>query len=100
MCANCGLPLAPGHWTEAGSASPPERVRARFRRAQILKSILAAYGLTAYDDGVTPGLTVATRTGHNELVADLAELWSAAERMSGHVIDPLDPRFIREDGTL
>jgi hypothetical protein len=58
--------------------------------------VLSAYGLTAFDDGVTPGLTVATRTGHHEIVADLAELWSAAERMSGRTIDPLDRRFIGE----
>jgi hypothetical protein len=96
MCANCGLPSAPGHWTEAGLASPPERMRARFRRAQILRSVLSAYGLSAYDDAVMPGLIVATKTGHHELVADLAELWSAAERMSGRTIDPLDPRFIGE----
>lgn len=96
MCANCGFPSAPGHWTEAGSASAGDRIRARFRRARILQSVLPAYGLTAYDDGVTQGLTLANRTGHHELVADLAEVWSAAERMSGRAIDPLDPRFLGE----
>jgi hypothetical protein len=96
MCANCGLPSAPGHWTDAGLASPHERVRARLRRARLLQSVLSAYGLSAHDDAVMPGLMIATKTGHHELVADLAELWSAAERMSGRTIDPLDPRFIGE----
>jgi hypothetical protein len=94
MCANCGFPAAPGHWTEAGAASASDRLRARFRRAQLLQSILPAYGLSAHDDGLVPAITVATRTGTQEMVADLAELWLAAERMTGQAIDPLDPRFL------
>ena len=93
MCANCGFPSAPGHWTEAGLASASDRIRSRFRRAQVLQAVLSGYGLTAHDDGAIPGLTLATRTGHHEMVADLAEVWAAAERMSGRRIDPLDPRF-------
>jgi hypothetical protein len=93
MCANCGFPAAPGHWTEAGAASAPDRLRARFRRAQVLKSVLPAYGLTAHDDGVIPGMVLATRTGDHAMTADLAELWEAAERMSGRAVDPLDPLF-------
>jgi hypothetical protein len=97
MCANCGFPSAPGHWTEAGSAGASDRIRARFRRAQVLQAVLPAYGLTAHDDGSIPGITLATRTGHHELVADLAEIWTAAERMSGRAVDPLDPRFLGKD---
>jgi hypothetical protein len=94
MCANCGFPSAPGHWTEAGAATASDRIRARFRRAQVLAKILPAYGLTAHDDGVTLGLVVATQTGNQEMVADVTEVWAAAERMAGRVIDPLHPRFI------
>jgi hypothetical protein len=97
MCANCGFPSAPGHWTEAGSASASDRIRARFRRAQVLQAVLPAYGLTAHDDGAIPGVMLANKTGNNELVADLAEVWTVAQRMSGRVIDPLDPRFIGAD---
>jgi hypothetical protein len=32
------------------------------------------------------------------MVGDVNEVWQAAERMSGHVIDPLDPRFLAEAG--
>ena len=42
MCASCGFPAAPGHWTEAGAATAPDRLRARFRRAQVLQSVLPA----------------------------------------------------------
>lgn len=97
MCANCGYPAAQGHWTEAGTASAADRLRARFRRADILKTVLPAYGLTAHDDGMIPGVTVSTRTGDNVMAADLAELWQAAERLAGRPIDPLDPQFLCDD---
>jgi hypothetical protein len=96
MCASCGFPAAPGHWTEAGAANGPDRLRARFRRAQILQAVLPSYGLTAYDDGLIPGMTVATLTGDQALTADLDEVWRAAERMSGQPIDPLDSRFLSD----
>jgi len=99
MCANCGFPSAPGHWTEAGAATASERLRARFRRAELLRRILSPYGLTVHDDGIIPGMTVSTRSGHHEMVADLAELWSAVEHMCGRKFDPLDPAFTGPDGT-
>ena len=97
MCANCGFPAAPGHWTEAGAATAADRLRDRFRRAQVLQAILPGYGLTAHDDGIIPGITVATRTGNHVMVADLTEFWAAAERIGGKVVDPLDPRFTCAD---
>jgi len=97
MCANCGFPSAPGHWTEAGAATPADRLRARFRRAERLRAILLPYGLTVHDDGMVPGMTVSTLSGHHVMVADLAELWSVVERMSGRTLDPLDPRFTRPE---
>jgi hypothetical protein len=95
MCATCGFPAAPGHWTEAGSAgSAHERVRARFRRAQILQSILPAYGLSAHDSITTLGITLSTQTGIHTIVPDLAALWDAVEALSGHRVDPLDSRLL------
>ncbi|MBA3520149.1 MAG: hypothetical protein H0T75_21495 [Rhizobiales bacterium] len=95
MCATCGFPAAPGHWTEAGfGPSPHERVRARFRRMQVLQSILPAFGFSAHDSIQTPGIVLANLTGSQVIVADLAELWTAAERLGRQRIDPLDPRFI------
>jgi hypothetical protein len=32
-------------------------------------------------------------TGNQVIAADLSELWTAAERLGSHRIDPLDPRF-------
>ena len=98
MCSACGFPAAPGHWTEAGAANASERLRARLRRAQILKSVLAPYGLTAHDDGQVAGITIATLSGQQTIVRDLAEVWSTAERLGGRVVDPLDRRLLGSDG--
>lgn len=94
MCSACGYPAAPGHWTEAGAANTGERLRARFRRAQILQRVLSAYGLKAHDGGLVPGIQLSSLTGDQAIVRDLAEVWVAAERMSGKTIDPLDPCFV------
>ena len=94
MCANCGYPAAPGHWTDAGAADPGERMRARFRRARILSAVLRPYGLTAHDNGLIPGVQIATLSGSHAMAHDLAEVWAAAERLSGRPVDPLDARFL------
>lgn len=74
MCASCGFPAAPGHWTDAGAATAHDRMRVRLRRARLLQTILSGYGLTAWDDGVIPGITVATKTGNHVMTADLRVL--------------------------
>ena len=97
MCASCGYPAAPGHWTEAGIADRSEKLRARFRRAEILKSVLGAYGLTAHDGGLIPGIQVGSHSGHQVIAEDLAAVWRVAEQLAGRPIDPLDPRFTGRD---
>lgn len=97
MCANCGFPAAAGHWTEAGAASAPDRLRSRFRRAQVLQSILPAFGLKAHDGGLVPGIQIATFSGSEVIAGNLDEVWATAERMNGAPIDPLDPRFLAEE---
>lgn len=98
MCANCGFPAAPGHWTEAGAEKSHDRILARFRRASVIRSILAPNGLTAHVDGATPGITVSTMTGNQEIVQDLSEVWKVAEKLSGRPVDPLAAAFIGADG--
>ncbi|MFO1047240.1 MAG: hypothetical protein U1E52_04990 [Geminicoccaceae bacterium] len=94
MCNACGNPAAPGHWTEAGVATPADRLRARLRRAESLRRILRPYGLTAHDDGAVPGIQLATLAGATVIVPDLEALWVEAEHMAGRAIDPLDPRYL------
>lgn len=94
MCSACGFPATEGHWSEAGAVNAHQRLRARFIRARKLNAVLQNYGLSAYDDGQTPGIQIADRTGQVILARDLREVWIAAEKLSGKVIDPLDPRFM------
>lgn len=94
MCANCGFPAAPGHWTEAGAELSSDRLRARYRRASLLREVLRSHGLTAHDDGATPGITVSTQTGRHEIVPDLAAVWAVAERLTGRPVDPLGPDWV------
>lgn len=94
MCSACGFPAAPGHWTEAGAASPHDRLRARFRRAALLQALLKPYGLTAHDGGQVPGIQLSTLSGAQTILPDLQALWAEAERLAGAPIDPLDPRFL------
>ncbi len=94
MCSACGFPSRPGHWTDAGGATPGERLRLRFARVAAINRLLAPYGLKAHDDGVTPGLQLFAPGGARELVADLEALWSAAARLVDQPIDPLSPRAL------
>ena len=94
MCSSCGFPAAPGHWTDAGASETHDRLRARFRRAQILQGVLKPFGLTAHDGIHVPGIQLSNLSGSHTIVRDLAELWKEAERMTGSAIDPLDPRLI------
>ena len=98
MCASCGLPMAPGHWTEAGAATAHDRLRARFRRSQVLNAVLPAFGLSAHDGADVPGIQVGTLSGERRIVRDLEELWAVAEQLAGRPLDPLDPRLIGRSG--
>jgi hypothetical protein len=93
MCASCGYPIRPGHWTEAGAPEAHDRLRARFRRADVLNKVLRTYGLTAHDGAQVPGIQVGTLSGNQTIALDLAEVWTVAERLAGRPVDPLDPRF-------
>lgn len=94
MCANCGFPAAPGHWTEAGADQSHDRLQARYRRAGLLRNVLRSHGLSAHDDATTPGITISTQTGNHEIADDLSGVWQLVERMSGRPLDPLAPEFV------
>ncbi|MES2666602.1 MAG: hypothetical protein V4712_10910 [Pseudomonadota bacterium] len=97
MCNACGNPAVPGHWTEAGASTPSDRLRARFRRAQILQTVLKSYGLTAHDGGIVDGIQLSTLSGSSVMVENLTALWVEAARLAGTPIDPLDARFLTDD---
>lgn len=94
MCGACGFPAAPGHWTDAGAATPHDRLRARLRRARLLRALLRPHGLTVHDGGEVPGIHLSTLSGIQAILPDLEALWVEAERLSGKPVDPLDPRVL------
>lgn len=89
MCNACGFPARAGHWTDAGLDTPHDRLRARFRRAQVLARELRPYGLTAHDDGVTDGVILSTLAGASVIVTNPVDLWPTVERLAGRAYDPL-----------
>lgn len=91
MCASCGFPPAPGHWTEAGAATPHDRLRERFRRVDILQKMLKGSGVTTHDGGLIPGIQVSSLTGAQAIVPNLEALWAEVEKLRGHPFDPLAP---------
>jgi hypothetical protein len=94
MCSACGYPASPGHWTEAGAANTSDRLRSRFRRAEVLQKVLSVYGLKAHDGGLVPGIQISNQFGNQIIARDLAEVWVTTEQWTGRVVDPLDPHFL------
>ncbi|MEO9576288.1 MAG: hypothetical protein ABJ263_05710 [Tateyamaria sp.] len=90
MCSACGYPAALGHWTEAGAATPHDRLRERFRRVQVLQKVLKGSGVTAHDGGMVPGIQVMSLSGAQTIVPDLEALWAEVEGYRGRPFDPLD----------
>lgn len=70
-----------------------ERLRARFRRAEVLRRVLRAYGLNAHDGGLVPGVQVSDNAGSQVIARDLADVWVVAEKLAGRAVDPLDAAF-------
>lgn len=91
MCSGCGFPAAPGHWTEAGAATPHDRIRERFRRVQVLQKALKGTGVTAHDGGMVAGIQVMSLSGAQSIVPDLEALWAEVDALRGRPFDPLDP---------
>jgi hypothetical protein len=55
---------------------------------------LAADGLQVKAANLWSGFRISTEAGRFETAQNLEEAWVAAERMLGHAVDPLNPRFI------
>jgi hypothetical protein len=101
MCALCGMFGSQDHWTDS-AASPAAfasrteaHTRHRERQActRLANLVLGQYGLKLSDWSGNAYL-LASRTGRTVIVNDLAQLWSAAERLAGRPCDPLDERLV------
>jgi hypothetical protein len=96
MCALCGVLGGKDHWTEplrregvyVRFNDPAARRRERARRIAEADVILKLFGLTL-EDWQADSYVLRTLTGKTEVVADLAALWPAAEKLAGRPLDPL-----------
>ena len=100
MCALCAVLGRSTHWTDAtgrvefeADGNKITRRYERARRAALIKPMLNYIGLDLNDWGGSSWL-INDRSGKNEEVYQLTEIWATAERLAGHVCDPLDPDLI------
>jgi hypothetical protein len=101
MCALCGVLGGKGHWSDSASApavfagrtEPHTRMRERQTRARILNAVLKDHGVVVKDWSGNAYLLTG-RTGRTAIVDTIAEVWPAAERISGRLCDPLDDRYL------
>ncbi len=101
MCALCGVLGGKGHWTDSASApevfasrtEPQTRLRERQARVRIVNAALKHQGVVAKDWSGSAYL-LTSRTGRTAIVDTVADVWQAAERISGRVCDPLDEQYL------
>jgi hypothetical protein len=101
MCSLCGVFGGKGHWSDsasapaafAGRAEPQTRAGERQARVRILNTVLRHHGVGVTDWSGTSYL-LTSATGRTAIVETIAELWGAAERLSGRTFDPLDERYL------
>jgi len=87
MCGLCGV-LMSEHWAEEGGGR-----RARGFRVSLLNRILDHYGLEL-SDWAGSVYTLRDRKGRVAVVSDIGMLWTEAEKLAGHTLDPLDPSLL------
>jgi hypothetical protein len=93
MCSLCGVLAGADHWSDTAAApegSTPSQLRQL--RTRLANRVLAHYGLKLTDG--PGGLMLTSATGQSALVAHLGALWTAAERIAGKPLDPLDSELI------
>ena len=66
----------------------------RQRRIALVNMMLRPYRLQLSDTGSS--LALRGPTGRTELVETLAHVWTAADRVSSSVIDPLDDHLLEQ----
>jgi len=97
VCVLCYTLTGEERWSD-GALGSQSRASDRARRRHLLGTILGTYGLDYSDDpgGVTS--LVRDRKGNVHLVRGLEETWTAAGRLIGRPLDPLDPALLHRLG--
>ena len=93
MCILCYGLTGEEHWTDA-RVGAEATASLRARRRALLTNVMAAHGLDYKDD--TTGVTslVSNRKGGVEVARSLGEVWAAAEKLTKHPLDPLEPALL------
>ena len=94
VCSLCGTLYSTRHWAEApgaGTEADARRawMRDRLRRVELLNRVLRPLALSVAEWEGT-AYVLSTRTGESVLCADLATIFTEAERLARRPIDPLD----------
>src|ERR1700722_1077433 len=101
MCALCGGLGGAEHWTDAVSrpgvfirnTDPAARRRERMQRVRAVNGVLKHYRMVLYA-WQGSAFILSPATGKTEIVDNLGQLWTAAERLLGRPCDPLDRNII------
>lgn len=101
MCSLCGVLTGRRHWSER-RASPEVFFetrdatvgRERQETVQLVNRILAPHRLRL-SGWSGDGYVLRGATGRSEMVANLSQIWPAAERLSRRGCDPLDEDYLQ-----
>ncbi|WP_110649019.1 hypothetical protein [Salinicola peritrichatus] len=92
MCGLCGLLEGSPHWSEVINSELPLRQQ-RYARIAAINQVLVSHRLRL-EDFQGSGYVLASPTGHQEMIANIDELWTRAEALSGTTLDPLDSELL------
>ena len=96
MCGLCGVWRGKGHWSAraqnpaifAATRDESNPLRERFHQMAFVNRVIRHLGVSVRDwEGVQ--WIVESANGGSEIVADIAALWPAVERVSRRKLDPL-----------
>lgn len=101
MCALCGVLGGSDHWTDpvkregvyVRATEASQRRRERMHRISQANSMLKLFGLSL-EDWQASSYILRNQTGKSEVIASLAALWPAAEKLAGRPMDPLEPAVL------
>ena len=94
MCGLCGMLGGEVHWSDASRPTADEEAASRRRRERQLRvahlnRVLRGFSCIV-SDWQGHAYLLSGFTGKTEIIDNLAQLWSAVERLSGRRADPLD----------
>jgi hypothetical protein len=97
MCAACGVIGDGPDWIDQGEgAGGASRVALRHQRLRLVDLFLRTRRIRLEDAGAA--IVLRGPTGRSEVVANLAHVWAAVERLGLDPVDPLDDAFLASLG--